>query len=120
MSKHHIHFPTHQDGMGDFGIFVNQHLGNGLGHGRTGSLFAAEDASADMLKAGVKANEVYEAMYRVVREAGYKDFDMGGHGTGIDSHEPPSIDAWNEQMIEEMQAEVDRRWQRLLELCGEA
>jgi len=65
------------------------------------TIFTAEDASADMLKAGVKANEIYEAMYRVVREAGYKDFDMGGHGTGIDSHEPPSIDAWNEQMIEE-------------------
>ncbi len=26
----------------------------------------------------------------------------------------------NEHMIEEMQAEVDRRWQQLLELCGEA
>jgi len=26
----------------------------------------------------------------------------------------------NEHMIEEMQAEVDRRWQHLLELCGEA
>lgn len=65
------------------------------------TIFAAEDASAAMIKPGVKAKEVYEAMYGVVREAGYSDFDMGGHGTGIDTHEPPSIDAWNEQIIEE-------------------
>ena len=65
------------------------------------TIFVAEDAAADMLKAGVKANEVNETMYRIVREAGYKEFDMGGHGTGMDTHEPPSIDAWNEQLIEE-------------------
>lgn len=65
------------------------------------TIFAAEDAAEAMLKAGVKANEVYEAMYKVVRAAGYKDLDMGGHGTGMDGHEPPSIDAWNEQLIEE-------------------
>lgn len=65
------------------------------------TIFAAEDATEAMLKPGVKANEVYEAMYKVVREAGYKGLDMGGHGTGMDGHEPPSIDAWNEQLIEE-------------------
>lgn len=65
------------------------------------TIFVAEDAAADMLKAGVKANEVYEAMYGVVRGAGYECLDMGGHGTGMDSHEPPSIDAWNEQVVEE-------------------
>lgn len=65
------------------------------------TIFTAEDAIEAMLNAGVKANEVYEAMYKVVREAGYKDIDMGGHGTGMDGHEPPSIDAWNEQLIEE-------------------
>jgi Xaa-Pro dipeptidase len=26
---------------------------------------------------------------------------MGGHGTGLDIHEPPSIDAWNEMEIQE-------------------
>ena len=65
------------------------------------TIFAAEDAAADMLKPGVKANEVYEAMYKVIREAGCRGTDMGGHGTGLDSHEPPSIDAWNEQVVEE-------------------
>lgn len=65
------------------------------------TIFAAEDAAGDMLKPGVTANEVYEAMYSVVREAGYQCLDMGGHGVGLDSHEPPSIDAWNPQIIEE-------------------
>lgn len=65
------------------------------------TVFAAEDAAGDMLKPGVKANEVYEAMYKVVREAGYSPIDMGGHGTGLDLHEPPSIDALNEQVIED-------------------
>lgn len=32
------------------------------------TIFTAEDATEAMLNAGVKANEVYEAMYKVVRE----------------------------------------------------
>lgn len=64
-------------------------------------IFAAEDAAEAMLRPGVKANDVFEAMYKVVREAGYKELDMGGHGIGLDSHEPPSIDAWNEQIMKE-------------------
>jgi Xaa-Pro aminopeptidase len=65
------------------------------------TIFEAEDAAESMLKPRVKAKDVYEAMYSVLRSAGYKSFDMGGHGTGLDCHEPPSIDAWNEQTIEE-------------------
>jgi Xaa-Pro dipeptidase len=64
-------------------------------------LFEAEDRATAVLKPGVRANEVYEAMYKAVREAGYEPMDMGGHGTGLTTHEPPSIDAWNEQLVEE-------------------
>jgi Xaa-Pro dipeptidase len=65
------------------------------------TIFEAEDAAQAMLRPGVKAKEVYESMYSVVRAAGYNAADMGGHGTGLDCHEPPSIDGWNEQTIKE-------------------
>ena len=64
-------------------------------------LFEAEDRAEALLRPGIRAKEVNEAMYQVVRDAGYKPMDMGGHGTGLTTHEPPSIDAWNEQIIEE-------------------
>jgi Xaa-Pro dipeptidase len=66
-----------------------------------GVIFEAEDRAEAVLKPGIRANEIYEAMYKVVRDAGYEGMDMGGHGTGLTTHEPPSIDAWNEQLIEE-------------------
>jgi len=65
------------------------------------TLFAAQDAAEAMLKPGVKAKDVYAAMYKLGEEAGYGNLGMGGHGTGLDTHEPPSIDEWCEQIIEE-------------------
>jgi Xaa-Pro dipeptidase len=65
------------------------------------TIFEAEDSVERMLKPGVKAIEVYEAMYQPIKSAGFSPIDMGGHGTGLDIHEPPSIDGWNEMTIEE-------------------
>ena len=44
---------------------------------------------------------LWHAMYEPIRAEGLPVLDMGGHGTGMDTHEPPSIDAWNEMTIEE-------------------
>jgi Xaa-Pro aminopeptidase len=65
------------------------------------TIFAGEDAAGAILKPGVRAKDVYEAMYKPAKDLGWTCLDMGGHGTGMDTHEPPSIDAWNEQLIEE-------------------
>jgi Xaa-Pro dipeptidase len=64
-------------------------------------IFAAEDEAGRILRPGVRANEVYETMYEPIRSAGFSPIDMGGHGTGLDIHEPPSIDAWNNMPIQE-------------------
>ena len=56
-----------------------------------------EDRAEKILKPGVTAKELFEAMYEGIEHP----LDMGGHGTGLDCHEPPSIDAWNEMKIEE-------------------
>jgi Xaa-Pro aminopeptidase len=69
-------------------------------------LWAGEDNAEAMLRPGVKAKEVYEAMYRTFSDlpslfTGFRQSGHGGHGTGLDLHEPPSIDAWNEMVIEE-------------------
>jgi Xaa-Pro dipeptidase len=64
-------------------------------------IWDAQDRAASILKPGVRAKEVYEYMYTNIRAADLPVIDMGGHGTGLDTHEPPSIDAWNEQVIEE-------------------
>lgn len=64
-------------------------------------IWEAQDRAADVIRPGVKANEIYEHMYANIKAADLPVIDMGGHGTGLDTHEPPSIDAWNEQVIEE-------------------
>jgi Xaa-Pro dipeptidase len=65
------------------------------------TIWAGQDAAGAMLRPGVKAKDVYEAMYKPAKELGWTCLDMGGHGTGMDCHEPPSIDTWNPQLIEE-------------------
>ena len=69
-------------------------------------LWAGQDKVEAMLKPGVRAKEVYEAMYQPITSlpsppAGFAHSGHGGHGVGLDLHEPPSIDAWNEIVIEE-------------------
>jgi len=56
-----------------------------------------EDRAAEICKPGVTAKDLYDAMYQGIEFP----LDMGGHGTGLDCHEPPSIDAWNEMEIQE-------------------
>jgi len=64
-------------------------------------IWACEDNVEAILKPGIKANELWREMYAPVEAAGLPVLDMGGHGTGLDTHEPPSIDAWNEMPVEE-------------------
>jgi pyruvate/2-oxoacid:ferredoxin oxidoreductase beta subunit len=46
--------------------------------------------------------------------------DGGTYDTGIQGRVRHLFKPENEHMIDEMQAEVDRRWEQLLERCGEA
>lgn len=64
-------------------------------------IFECEDIVERNLKPGIKANELYSLMYEPISKTGLPVFDMGGHGNGLDVHEPPSIDAWNEMEIKE-------------------
>lgn len=64
-------------------------------------IWKAQDAAAAVLKPGVKTKDVYHAMYAPIIAAGLPPLVMGGHGTGLDTHEPPSIDASGEVEIQE-------------------
>ena len=69
-------------------------------------LWAGQDKVEAMLKPGVKARDVYEAMYQPFTSLASRPEDFaqsghGGHGVGLDLQEPPSIDAWNEIEIRE-------------------
>jgi Xaa-Pro aminopeptidase len=69
-------------------------------------LWAGQDNVKAMLRPGVKAREVYEAMYEPIRRlpsppVGFVQSGHGGHGVGLDLQEPPSIDAWNEMVLQE-------------------
>jgi Xaa-Pro aminopeptidase len=50
------------------------------------TIWAGEDAAGAMLKPGVKAKDVYDAMYKPAKDLGWTCLDMGGHGTGLDMH----------------------------------
>ena len=67
-------------------------------------LWAAQDNVSAMLKPGVKVKEVYEAMYQPITSlpsppVGFVHSGHAGHGVGLDLQEPPSIDAWNENIM---------------------
>lgn len=64
-------------------------------------IWECQSRVADILTPGVKANEVFHAFYDPIEAAGFRASDMAGHGVGLINHEPPSIDAWNEMVIEE-------------------
>lgn len=64
-------------------------------------IWKCEDLVEDALRPGVKANELWDIMYEPIKKAKLPVLDMGGHGTGLDIHEPPSIDAWNDMEIKE-------------------
>ncbi len=51
----------------------------------------ALEAGMSMLRPGVSGSEVYKAVYRTFKEAGYGDFfpHHAGHGFGLDGQEPP-------------------------------
>lgn len=64
-------------------------------------VWKGQDDAEKMIKPGVKAKEVWEAMFACIRDEGLACLDCGGHGTGLETHEPPSIDPENDQVIEE-------------------
>lgn len=61
----------------------------------------AKEAAVEKIIPGVKANEIYNAAAKVIKDAGIEPPDMAGHGIGMDIHEPPSIDATNEMALQE-------------------
>jgi Xaa-Pro aminopeptidase len=65
------------------------------------TIWKGEDAAAAIIKPGVKAKDVFNAMYAPIAAEGLPVLDMGGHGTGLDTHEPPSIDASNDFELQE-------------------
>ena len=69
-------------------------------------LWAGQDKAQAILRPGVRAKEVYEALYRPIADLasppkGFVQSSHGGHGVGLDVQEPPSINAWNEMVIQE-------------------
>ncbi|MBW2369567.1 MAG: M24 family metallopeptidase [Deltaproteobacteria bacterium] len=60
------------------------------------------NAAAGVLKAGVKASDVFTAARQVLIEAKTMPaVEMVGHGIGLDIHEPPSLDANNDMALQE-------------------
>ena len=54
-------------------------------------VISAVDSGEALLRPGVPAREVYQAMYDTISDAGYGDHfpHHGGHGFGLYAHEPP-------------------------------
>lgn len=64
-------------------------------------IWMCEDKVEEVLKPGIKAKELWKTMYDPIEAAGLPVLDMGGHGNGLDVHEPPSIDKWCDMEIKE-------------------
>jgi Xaa-Pro aminopeptidase len=63
-------------------------------------MYRAFDAGVKVARPGVKAKEVWQAVAKVEKEAGFEPLDMCGHGIGMDIHEPPSLGVWDETVLE--------------------
>jgi Xaa-Pro aminopeptidase len=68
-------------------------------------LWEGQDNARSMLKPVVKAKEVYEALYKPIANLSspqeFTQSTHGGHGTGLDVQEPPSVSRWDETVIQE-------------------
>jgi Xaa-Pro aminopeptidase len=52
----------------------------------------ADKKGTDSVRNGRKAHEVYEAITEVFTQGGVEySYDTGGHGLGLDGHEPPNL-----------------------------
>ncbi|MEW6443119.1 MAG: Xaa-Pro peptidase family protein [bacterium] len=60
----------------------------------------AFDAAVEAARPGVPAKAVYEAMVRVEQDGGLISIEIGGHGIGLDIHEPPALTATEETLLE--------------------
>ncbi|MCL5962494.1 MAG: Xaa-Pro peptidase family protein [Chloroflexi bacterium] len=58
------------------------------------------DNAAAAIKPGVRIAEVYRTAVEPIVKAGYRPFEMAGHGIGLHPHEPPSIDGTNDMILE--------------------
>jgi Xaa-Pro aminopeptidase len=58
-------------------------------------------SATNLIKPGVTASEVWRAATKPISDAGIAPLEMAGHGIGLDVHEPPSIDATNDFVIQE-------------------
>ncbi len=56
----------------------------------------------EVLRPGVTAREVFEAAVRATREAGIPGYRRHhvGHGVGLDTYDPPLLDATTETVLE--------------------
>lgn len=63
---------------------------------------SAQQAALDMLRAGVKAKDVWLEVRRIINEAGYGEYAGSGigHGVGLEIHEDPYIRPDNEKAFE--------------------
>ncbi|MFQ5762952.1 MAG: M24 family metallopeptidase, partial [Candidatus Bathyarchaeia archaeon] len=61
----------------------------------------ALDAAAEVARPGVKAKDVYFAVWNTLKAGGVKQqFEMSGHGIGMHVHEPPSVGIWDETILQ--------------------
>jgi len=64
------------------------------------AMWNAWDAGAEVAGPGVKANDVWAAVDKIIGEAGLMKVGSLGHGVGLDIHEPPEIDATDETILQ--------------------
>lgn len=63
----------------------------------------AQKAALEKVEAGIEAREVDEAARKIFRRNDYEKFFLhgSGHGVGLDIHEPPSLNPFSEDVLEE-------------------
>ncbi len=79
---------------------------------------AGLDNAATVMRAGVKANEVYRAAIKPIEDAGLPVLGMAGHGIGLEVHEPPAIDGVTETVLQEGMAIAIEVWILSLKRLG--
>jgi Xaa-Pro aminopeptidase len=63
-------------------------------------VWRAFDAAVEKAKPGVPVKEVYNTIIQIEQEAGLLPIEVGGHGIGLDIHEPPAVTATEETLLE--------------------
>jgi len=66
----------------------------------TEACWRAFDKAVEAARPGVPAREVYDVLVKAEEEAGLFPIEIGGHGIGLDIHEPPAVTATEETLLE--------------------